>query len=42
MELAFYRHDGETCLVTVDGEPTAYVARSAVVDLIEAFNTIIL
>ena len=42
VELAFYRHDGETCLVTVDGEPTAYVARSAVVDLIEAFNTIIL
>lgn len=42
VELAFYRHDGETCLVTVDGTPTAYVARSAVVDLIEAFNTIIL
>ena len=42
VELAFYRHDGETCLVTVDGTPTAYVARSAVVDLIEAFNTNIL
>lgn len=42
MEMTIYRYDGETCLVTIDGEPTAFVERTSVVDLIEAVNAIIL
>ena len=42
LELVFTRVDGDRCLVTIDGTPTAYVDRSAVIDLAEAFNTIVL
>ncbi len=40
--LALYRHNGTTCLATVDGTPTAYVTRTQTVDLIEAIHQIIL
>ena len=42
LELVFNRIDGTSCLVTINGEPTATVDRSAVVDLVEAFNEIVL
>lgn len=42
VQIEFYRYDGEYCLAVVDGAPFALVARSAVVDLIEAVNTIVL
>lgn len=42
VQIEFYRYDGEHCLAVVDGAPFALVARSAVVDLIEAVNTIVL
>ena len=42
VQLEFYRYDGEHCLAVVDGTPFALVARSEVVDLIEAVNTIVL
>lgn len=42
IELIFYRCDGSTCLACVDGEPTALVSRSQVVDLMEAVNKIVL
>lgn len=42
VQIEFYRYDGEHCLAVVDGTPFALVARSAVVDLIEAVNTIVL
>ena len=42
VEIAFYRYDGEQCLAEVDGEPTCLVPRTAVVDLIEAINAIVL
>ena len=42
VQIEFYRYDGEHCLAVVDGTPFALVARSAVVDLIEAINTIVL
>lgn len=42
VQLEFYRYDGEHCLAVVDGAPFALVARSAVVDLIEAVNAIVL
>lgn len=42
VELEFYRYDGEHCLAVVDGEPTALVSRSDVVDLVEAVNAIVL
>ena len=38
----FYRYDGTSCLLYVDGKPYAYVTRSNVVDIIEAINSIIL
>ena len=41
-ELALYRLDGTNCVAVVDGEPTALVARSLAVDLIEAVNKITL
>ena len=41
-EVVFYRYDGTNCLAEVDGAPLALVARSAVVDLIEAVNAIVL
>lgn len=40
--LTFYRYDGETCLAEVDGTSIALVSRSAVVDLSEAINAIVL
>ena len=42
IEVAFYRHNGESCLAVVDGETLGLVSRSSVVDLIEAVNSIIL
>ena len=40
--VAFYRYDGTNCLAVIDGTPLALVARSYVVDLIEAVNAIVL
>lgn len=40
--IQLYRYDGQNCLAAVDGEPVALVARSQVVDLIEAVNEIVL
>ena len=37
-----YRYDGSDCLAVVDGEPVCLVSRSAVVDLVEAVNSIVL
>lgn len=37
-----YRYDGTNCLAVVDGEPVCLVSRSAVVDLVEAVNSIVL
>lgn len=42
VQIEFYRYDGEHCLAVVDGAPFALVTRSAVVDLIEAVNAIVL
>lgn len=42
VELALYQHDSTACLATLDGSATVYVSRSAVVDLIEAVNALIL
>lgn len=42
VQIEFYRYDGEHCLAVVDGTPFALVPRSAVVDLIEAVNAIVL
>lgn len=40
--LTLYRHNGTTCLASVNGEAIALVSRSQAVDLIEAINEIIL
>lgn len=40
--IRLYRYDGETCLAVVDGSPVCLVERSAVVDLMEAVNAIVL
>lgn len=42
VQIELYRYDGNNCLAVVDGEPTALISRSYVVDLIEAVNTIVL
>jgi hypothetical protein len=42
VQIALYRYDGSDCIATIDGEPIALVARSQVVDLIEAVNAIVL
>lgn len=42
VSLVLYRYDAESCIATVDGEPTAFVARADVVDLIEAVYAIVL
>lgn len=42
IDIAFYRHDGSSCLAVVDGEPVAFVERAQVVELIEAVNAVIL
>lgn len=40
--LTLYRYDGESCLAEIDGSPVAFVSRAQAVDLIEAFNAILL
>jgi hypothetical protein len=40
--IELYRYDGTQCLAVVDGDPVALVDRSAVVDLIESVNAIVL
>ena len=40
--IELYRYDGSDCLAVVDGQPVCLVARSSVVDLIEAVNAIVL
>ena len=42
VHIGLYRQDGDHCIAVVDGEPTALVARSKVVDLVEAVNAIVL
>lgn len=42
MEVAFYRLDGESCAVTVDGEKAGTVARKEMVTLREAVNAVAL
>lgn len=42
VEIVLYRYDGSFCLAEVDGETVSLVARSDVVDLIEAVNAIVL
>ncbi len=41
-KMDFYRYDGNKCLVYINDKPYAYVKRSAVVDIIEAINQIVL
>ena len=40
--IGLFRYDGSYCLAVVDGEPLCLVDRSAVVDLVEAVNAIVL
>lgn len=42
VQINLYRHDGTSCIATVDGKPTALVARSDMIDLVEAVNAIVL
>ena len=42
VHIGLYRRDGDSCMAVVDSEPTALVARSKVVDLVEAVNAIVL
>lgn len=42
IELCFYRYDGSSCLVTVNGESVCYTTRSSVINLIEAVQKIVL
>lgn len=42
VQIEFYQYDGSSCLAVVDGEPVSLVARSSVVDLVEAINAIVL
>ena len=42
VELVFYQYDSEVCLVTLNGESTVFVARSQVVELVEAVNQLVL
>ncbi len=42
VSVQLYRYDGNDCLAVVDGETISLVARSQVVDLIEALNKIVL
>ena len=42
VQLEFYQYDGSYCLTVIDGEPVSLVARSSVVDLMEAINAIVL
>ncbi|MBQ8814009.1 MAG: DUF4340 domain-containing protein [Lachnospiraceae bacterium] len=40
--IQLYRYDGSLCLAVVDGESVSLVSRSAVMDLVEAVQTIVL
>lgn len=42
VQIKLYRYDGSSCLAVVDGESVSLVARSGVVDLIEAVHAIVL
>ena len=42
IQVDLYRYDGTNCLAVVDGEPICLVARSGVMDLVEAVNAIVL
>lgn len=42
VQMEFYQYDGSYCVAVVDGEPVSLVARSSVVDLVEAVNAIVL
>ena len=42
IQVDLYRYDGTNCLAVVDGEPVCLVARSSVMDLVEAVNAIVL
>ena len=42
MSIQFCRYDGTCCLAVVDGQPTALVTRSQVVDLQEAVYAVVL
>lgn len=42
VEIVMYRYDGTSCLAQVDGEIQSFVPRSAVVDLVEAVQTLVL
>lgn len=42
VHIGLFRRDGDSCIAVVDGEPIAFVARSKVVDLVEAVNAIVL
>lgn len=42
VSIQFYRYDGTYCLAVVDGQPTALVTRSQVVDLQEAVYAVVL
>lgn len=42
VQLQFYRYDGKTCLAVVDGESVSLVERSAVMELVEAVQAIVL
>ncbi len=42
IKIVLYRHNGTDCLAVVDGESVSYIARSGVVELVEAVNRIVL
>ena len=42
VEIQLYRYDGSQCLAVVDGNPVSLVARSSVMDLVEAVQAIVL
>ena len=42
VEIRLYRHDGSLCLAVVDGESVSLVARSDVMNLVEAVQSIVL
>ncbi len=40
--IVLYRYDGEKCLAVVDGESVSFVARSAVMELVETVQSLVL
>lgn len=38
VEIAFYRYNSSDCLTVLNGEPTVYVSREDIVDLVETVN----